>query len=215
MTCWMVLIQKIWIIRQVERFSSAFRSAIYLHKNALLSLSFENLPKPLYAFIPHPYAHIYRVFKQKTVEILEKNRFFSFQKSEKERIFYLNSSDLESIFSYVETIISSENFLLEKNLFILPTIVTLAPFVGLLGTVWGILIAFGGLHSGESISSSSSVLGGISTALVTTVMGLLIAIPAFLAYNYLKNVLNNYFAGMQSFLVELIMQIELQYRKME
>jgi biopolymer transport protein TolQ len=115
----------------------------------------------------------------------------------------------------VTATISAQNKALEKNLFMLSTIVALAPFLGLLGTVWGILVMFSGLHDGGGIGSNTSILGGLSTALATTVLGLIIAIPALVAYNYLKNHLRNYATDMDDFLTNLISQIELQYRKVE
>ena len=104
---------------------------------------------------------------------------------------------------------------MEKNLFILSTIATLAPFLGLLGTVWGILVTFSQLHTGGSITSNSAMLGGLATALATTVLGLVIAIPALVAHNYLKNALKNYSSDMETFLYQLLSSIELQYRKVD
>ena len=87
--------------------------------------------------------------------------------------------------------------------------------MGLLGTVWGILVTFAGLHDGAGMGSNSSVLGGISTALATTVLGLVIAIPALIAYNYLKTSVRTYSADMDDFSTQLLTNIELQYRKVE
>ena len=58
-----------------------------------------------------------------------------------------------------------------------------------------------------------AVLGGISTALVTTVLGLIIAIPALVSYNYLKSTIGNYASDMEDFLYSLLSAIELQYRE--
>ncbi|HSX12494.1 MAG TPA: MotA/TolQ/ExbB proton channel family protein, partial [Rhabdochlamydiaceae bacterium] len=117
--------------------------------------------------------------------------------------------------SHVTATISAQNKNLEKNLYVLSTIVTLAPFMGLLGTVWGILMTFSGLQDGGAIGANSSILGGLSTALATTVMGLIIAIPALISYNYLKNAVRNYASDMDDFLTLLLSNIELQYRKVE
>ena len=97
----------------------------------------------------------------------------------------------------------------------LSTIVTLAPFLGLLGTVWGILVAFNELQGGASLGSSTALLGGLSTALTTTVLGLLIAIPALIGYNYLKNAIRSYEKEMEDFGGYLTAQVELQYRQVD
>ena len=165
--------------------------------------------------IPHPFGQIFQSVQGKTIEILNKNRYFLSQSTGSKAGAYLTSTDLELLESQASATISSQMKSLEKNLFILPTIVTLAPFMGLLGTVWGILVTFSGLHEGGGLGSSSSILGGLSTALATTVLGLIIAIPALIAYNYIKNYLRHYTAAMDAFLTFLISQIELQYRKVE
>lgn len=73
----------------------------------------------------------------------------------------------------------------ELRLNILATIASNAPFVGLFGTVLGIIRAFKDL-SGNMAEASSAVMGGIAEALVATAVGLLVAIPAVVAFNLLK-----------------------------
>lgn len=80
---------------------------------------------------------------------------------------------------------------LEKGLATLGTIGSIAPFVGLLGTVLGIIGAFRGLAS-QSGAGHTAVSAGIAEALVNTAMGLLVAIPAVIAYNYFNTRLNRF-----------------------
>src|ERR1700720_1517371 len=75
---------------------------------------------------------------------------------------------------------------LKRGVSTLATIASSSPFVGLLGTVVGIINAFRGIAT-EKSSGLSAVAGGISEALVTTAVGLLVAIPAVWAYNYFTN----------------------------
>ena len=72
---------------------------------------------------------------------------------------------------------------LERSLTFLATTASAAPFVGLFGTVWGIMNAFRGLSVTQS-SSIQAVAPGISEALIATAIGLAAAIPAVMAYNY-------------------------------
>jgi biopolymer transport protein ExbB len=74
---------------------------------------------------------------------------------------------------------------LEKNLLILGTLGNNAPFIGLFGTVLGIIKAFNDLAVAGT-SGPTIVMRGVSEALVATAMGLLIAIPAVAAYNYFQ-----------------------------
>lgn len=213
MCCWILLLHKAWMMRQVFRLSADFQKAVERSQGSLLNLEVAHLPRPKAATIPHPFGSIYIALKDKTVEVLNKNHFFLSQR-ELANV-YLTPADVEFLEAHVATTISAQSKMLEKNLYVLSTIVTLAPFIGLLGTVWGILVTFSGLQEGGAISSNTSILGGLSTALATTVLGLVIAIPALIAYNYLKNSLRNYVSDMDDFLTKLLSHIELQYRKVE
>jgi len=82
-----------------------------------------------------------------------------------------------------EAIVHAE---LKRGIGTLATIGSSAPFVGLLGTVVGIINAFKGISS-EKSTGLAAVAGGISEALVTTAVGLLVAIPGVWAYNYFTN----------------------------
>src|SRR4029078_12125978 len=104
---------------------------------------------------------------------------------------------------------------LEKNLYILSTTVSLAPFLGLLGTVWGILTTFSEMQSKTAGSTHQMVLGGLSLALATTVLGLLDAIPALIGYNYLKNTIRDLEVDMEGFSTEILASVELQYRQVD
>lgn len=215
MVCWLVLLYKTWIMRKVSQLSISFQQAIAESKNPVLALDLNQLPQSQNPAIPHPFADIYSSVKQKTVEVLNKNHYFISQTLGTKAPVYLSPTDLELLESHVTATISAQNKSLEKNLYVLSTIVTLAPFMGLLGTVWGILMTFSGLQDGGAIGANSSILGGLSTALATTVMGLIIAIPALISYNYLKNAVRNYASDMDDFLTVLLSNIELQYRKVE
>jgi biopolymer transport protein ExbB/TolQ len=76
-----------------------------------------------------------------------------------------------------------ERLTLEKRLIILGTLGNNAPFVGLFGTVLGVIKAFNDLAA-NGTSGAAVVMAGISTALVATALGILVAIPAVIAYNY-------------------------------
>lgn len=102
----------------------------------------------------------------------------------------------------MERTISNEVRRLEGHLIFLATTSNVAPFVGLFGTVWGVLAAFQAL--GRTGSAALSALApGMSTALVATVAGLVAAIPASIFYNYLSNKINILTGRMDSFALEL------------
>lgn len=208
--CWFLLLHKVWLTKRVSEIAERFQKALVGQTNRLLSLDLSHLPHPRRREIPHPMGQILTVVRQKTVEILKKNA--SVAEGSKP---FLTRNDVELVESHALTTISSHIKRLESNLFLLTTIVSLAPFLGLLGTVWGMLITFTHLGSGGSPLSNTAVLGGLSTALTTTVLGLVIAIPALISNNYLKNKVRTLSSDMRDFLYQLLGQIELQYRKVE
>ena len=92
---------------------------------------------------------------------------------------------------------------MKRGLSALATIGSTAPFVGLFGTVVGILNAFKGIAA-EKATGLSAVAGGIAEALVTTAFGLLVAVPAVWAYNYFTNKVEAFDVEMDNSSMELI-----------
>ena len=92
---------------------------------------------------------------------------------------------------------------LKRGLSVLATIGSTAPFVGLFGTVVGILNAFKGIEQNKA-TGLSAVAGGIAEALVTTAFGLLVAVPAVWAYNYFTNKVEAFDVEMDNSSMELI-----------
>jgi biopolymer transport protein ExbB len=84
---------------------------------------------------------------------------------------------------------------LKRGLAVLATVGATAPFVGLLGTTMGIVNAFTGMATSGS-GGISAIAGGVAEALITTAFGLLVAIPAVWAYNYLHKKIDNLTAEM-------------------
>jgi biopolymer transport protein TolQ len=85
----------------------------------------------------------------------------------------------------------------------LATTATVSPFIGLLGTVFGIIRAFGGLGQAGS-ASLRAVAPGISEALIATAFGLVAAIPAAVAYNYFGHTIREFGARMEDFSLEFM-----------
>jgi len=209
---WTILIYKIWITHKVKKACAEFEKTFVQKKEQPLQIPLETSKGASFPLILNPYLEIYKILKQKTLEILNKNRFFS-SAAEKEGAVYLSDSDIGLVESHLSSTISNHCKWLEKHLFILPTIVTLGPFLGLLGTVWGILITFSELNAKSLGSANSAILSGLSMALATTVLGLIVAIPALIAHNYLKSAIRDLRKDMESFSLLLLGSVEMQYRK--
>ena len=97
-----------------------------------------------------------------------------------------------------------ENELLEKNLSTLATIQSISPYIGLLGTIWGIISVFHQLGSASGQATLAVVAPGISEALIATAMGLLAAIPAGIFYNKFICKIDRLIAGYNRSIHELM-----------
>ncbi|MBM3330764.1 hypothetical protein FJY68_02795 [candidate division WOR-3 bacterium] len=109
---------------------------------------------------------------------------------------------IPNITEAVERAASKESDRLQSSLAFLSITTMVAPFLGLLGTVQGVLVTFLGLR-GTQIPTLQTIAPGISDALVTTVMGLLVAIPAALFYNYFVGKARDLESEMERFASEL------------
>ncbi len=93
---------------------------------------------------------------------------------------------------------------LEKNLVILATIAQISPLIGLLGTVTGMIKAFMTIQAKAGFVNPGDLAQGIWEALITTAAGLVVAIPAFVAYNYLVNRVNYFVLDMEKTAAEAV-----------
>ncbi len=111
------------------------------------------------------------------------------------------------LFENIDKIYKREIEKLEKYVPHLATITSVSPFLGLLGTVWGIMEAF--LEIKRTGSAHISVLApGIADALITTIAGLLVAIPSLVFHNYFLNEINKYDSLCTEFLKEIKIRIK-------
>jgi biopolymer transport protein TolQ len=104
----------------------------------------------------------------------------------------------------------SETSALEKNLSFLATTASATPFIGLFGTVWGIINSFESIGAARS-TDLSVVAPGIAEALIATAMGLAAAIPAVIGYNYFIHKIRDLTSEMEEFSIELQNLVEGQH----
>jgi biopolymer transport protein TolQ len=96
---------------------------------------------------------------------------------------------------------NKESEIIEKNLTFLATAGSTAPFVGLFGTVWGIMNSFQSIAIAQN-TNLAVVAPGIAEALFATALGLFVAIPAVVAYNKITSDLSKYFISLETFMDE-------------
>lgn len=203
---WFILLYKLWIGYRIKKTIPLYEKAFTNQSKNPLNLSFSSIENNKI----HPYSILYDEIKDKTKEILNKNRYFHANDKVS-----LSKTDMELIESSLYHKINQEIGQLDKNIFVLSMVVTLAPFLGLLGTVWGILLTFSGLTTHSLSNLNTTVLSGLSMALTTTVIGLIVAIPALIGFNILKSNNKSLSKRMENFSKNLLHTIELQYRKVD
>jgi biopolymer transport protein ExbB/TolQ len=117
---------------------------------------------------------------------------------------------IEHVKRTMENAVAQESLKLESGLILLAIAVSGAPFLGLLGTVWGVMSTFG--HIAQQGSASLAAMApGVSAALITTVAGLLVAIPSMFGYNWLVHNLRVLTVELDNFAQEIISKIETEY----
>ncbi len=205
---WVVLVYKYRQTTSAQQLSKKFIATFREKKHAPLAL--EIAPNENH----NPFFNIYHALRLYSIDLLTKNRRFG-QQAGGDAPTYLSPSDIELVGLKLSGSISTETAKLENNLYLLSTVVTLGPFLGLLGTVWGILVTFSNPDAIGGTGSNQVILGGISLALVTTVLGLVDAIPALIGYNYLKSSISGFEVEMEAFANEVLASVELQYRQVD
>jgi biopolymer transport protein TolQ len=117
---------------------------------------------------------------------------------------------IEHVKRTMENAVAQESLKLESGLILLAIAVSGAPFLGLLGTVWGVMSTFG--HIAQQGSATMAAMApGVSAALITTVAGLLVAIPSMFGYNWLVHNLRVLTVELDNFAQEIVSKVETEY----
>ncbi|OUV39442.1 MAG: biopolymer transporter ExbB [Opitutia bacterium TMED102] len=127
---------------------------------------------------------------------------------------YATLKSMEHVKRTLESDVAKESLKLESGLILLAIAVSGAPFVGLLGTVWGVMDVFSAAAQ-EGNANLTTVAPGVAAALATTVAGLLVAIPSMVGYNWLVHNLRVFTVELDNFAQELASRMESEFLKDE
>jgi biopolymer transport protein TolQ len=123
---------------------------------------------------------------------------------------FVSLKAMEHVKRLMENTVAQESLKLEGGLIILAIAVSGGPFLGLLGTVWGVMSTFG--HIAQQGSATLTAMApGVAAALITTVAGLLVAIPSMFGYNWLVHNLRVLTVELDNFAQELVSKMETEY----
>jgi biopolymer transport protein TolQ len=122
----------------------------------------------------------------------------------------ISPAQMRAVQAAMERAVGESALKLESQMIILSTAVSGAPFLGLLGTVWGVMDAFAGIAAAGN-ANLAAMAPGISGSLITTIIGLLVAIPAMFGYNFLVTTVRSMLVQADNFAAELSSEIEHRY----
>ena len=125
----------------------------------------------------------------------------------------LSKAQMTAVRHMTEQSVADHALQMEHSMGFLATATSTAPFLGLLGTVWGVMDAFAGMAEAGGSAMLTKVAPGISGALLTTVIGLLVALPSAIGYNTMSVQIRRLAVQMDGFSQELISDIERHYLK--
>ncbi len=118
-------------------------------------------------------------------------------------------SSLEQAENAIQRALARQTLRYESSMIFLASIVSGAPFLGLLGTVWGVMVAFSAVAT-QQTASIQTLAPGVASALLTTVAGLVVAIPSVFGYNYLLTRVKVLITELENFASSLADRIELE-----
>lgn len=202
---WSVMVTKFRLVRRAQRrrtqFLEAFRSDRQPLRIYTDRIRFEGAP--VFA--------IYRAgCKELTFQLLgsaEVDETFRARLDIAQRI---SPAQMRVVTTSMERAVGETALRLESQMILLATAVSGAPFLGLLGTVWGVMDTFGDVAAAGS-ANLAAMAPGVSAALITTVTGLLVAIPAMFGYNYLVTTIRAMIVELDNFAAELASEFEHKY----
>ena len=194
---WSVMISKFFMVRRAKRETRRFLNRFRTARKPLAI--YQN--RELYPDSP-TYAVYLAGCKELTFHLLgtpELDDTFATRLAEAERI---SPVAMNAVRSALEREVGEQALRMEDRMTVLATAVSGAPFLGLLGTVWGVMDTFSAIAA-EHSASLTTMAPGVSGALITTVTGLLVAIPAMFGYNFLVVTIRGMTVELDNFAGEL------------
>ncbi len=204
---WTVMVSKYRELREAERASLRFLNA-FRRESHPLAIFLRRQPVP-----ESPLARIYEAgCSTLGAEVGEggKGGAELFAADRELQNIKLNPLQIEVIRRATERTVADQALVIENRMGILMTAVSASPLLGLLGTVWGVMEAFIAMSHGGMVNLSK-VAPGISGALLTTVVGLLVALPSSIGYNVLAGHIRSLAVQMDNFAQELVADLQREY----
>ncbi len=182
--CWAIIFDKVMMLRRVNARMKHFEEKFW-HASSLLTF-FQELPQK----VKDPFSLIF------------KNAYAEYQHIIAEKIKNPSIKMEERLEKVMQITIDKQVEKMETRMIFLASTGSVAPLLGLFGTVWGIMDSFNAIGATQS-TNIAAVAPGVAEALFTTAVGLIAAIPAVVAYNKLSHDIDRVVGRMETFSDEL------------
>ena len=193
---WVVILSKTFYLGLIERNNKSFIKSFNENHDPLFIGSGEG---------PYDESSLFRLYRSgyENLKTLISGR-------DRDEKVELNQKTINSVRTYLDEMYVREDQKLNQWLVLLTMAITGGPFLGLLGTVWGVMNTFAAMaEAGEA--NIMAIAPGVASALSTTVFGLIVAIPALFGYNFLASRIKKISADMDIFLDQFLLRIENTY----
>jgi biopolymer transport protein TolQ len=187
------------IQRKSEEFDGAPAYQLYIRGADELVYQLKNNPVEVQARSKPSAAHLPPSVENEHTDFLAKSN-----------VTKISTASFDAVRVTLEEAAGAEAMGLEKGMIVLSTAVAGGPFIGLLGTVWGVMSTFASIAENNS-ASLTTMAPGVAAALVATVTGLLVAIPAMFAYNFMVTTIRAITQELDGFATRYATQIEHVY----
>jgi biopolymer transport protein TolQ len=199
---WTVMVTKFRILRHAQRQRRAFLAAFRTDRHPLKLYTEQASFGGSFVF------SVYRAgCRELTFQLLGSAEVDDTFRARLEGARKISPAQMRVVSTAMERSVGENSLKLESQMILLSTAVSGAPFLGLLGTVWGVMETFSDVAAAGS-ANLTAMAPGVSAALITTVTGLLVAIPAMFGYNYLVTTVRGMVVEMDNFAAELSSEFE-------
>lgn len=196
---WMIIFSKYLMVKNARRKSEKFLDLYHTSGNfGNLFNSTKHIGGPISEMFRAGYTELLKIKNSKGKGSVDN------EESMEAEVLSADIDNIVIIDRVIKKTMSSEVSRLEGSLTFLATTGSTAPFIGLFGTVWGIMTSFIGLASRQDVPTLQAVAPGIAEALIATAIGLAAAIPAVVAYNYFISKVRSISVDMDNFLAEFL-----------
>jgi biopolymer transport protein TolQ len=187
------------IQRRSEAFEGAPAYQLYIRGADELAYHLKNNPVVVSGRVKPVVANLPAAVENEHTDLLAKSN-----------VTKISTASFDAVRVTLEEAAGAEAMGLEKGMIVLSTAVAGGPFIGLLGTVWGVMSTFASIAENNS-ASLTTMAPGVAAALVATVTGLLVAIPAMFAYNFMVTTIRAITQELDGFATRYATQIEHVY----